>query len=237
MARIQTVPGLAEQVYQAVLDEICDGLLPPGAMLVQEPLAARFGVSRQPIQQALTLLKADGLLEEVGKRGVRVAALDLTLMRHHYDIRAALDALAASCAAKRAKDDAAVAAEARERGGAILAEAEKAIASGAIRDQIRADEAFHNLTYELSGNPLLARTVEVHWRFLRRVMGDVLRQVESPHIIWRQHAEILQSIAAGDPKQAEQVSLAHIRVAADTLADALPDVANTAQNVKTVNQS
>ena len=40
--------------------------------------------------------------------------------------------------------------------------------------QIRADEAFHKLIYEASGNPLLTGTAEVHWRFLRRVMSDVL---------------------------------------------------------------
>lgn len=63
---IRTAPGLAEQVYRAVLDEICDGALAPGASLVQEQLAERFGVSRQPIQQAMALLKADGLVEEAG---------------------------------------------------------------------------------------------------------------------------------------------------------------------------
>ncbi|NIR59688.1 MAG: GntR family transcriptional regulator, partial [Gammaproteobacteria bacterium] len=77
---------LAEQVYQAILDEICDGTLSPGAHLVQEQLAERLGVSRQPIQQAIALLKADGLVEEAGKRGVRVTPLDATAMRHHYEI-------------------------------------------------------------------------------------------------------------------------------------------------------
>ena len=223
MVVIQTVPGLAEQVYQAVLDEISDGVLSPGAHLVQEQLAERFGVSRQPIQQAIALLKADGLVEEAGKRGVRVTSLNVTLMRHHYEIRAALDGLAARCAAQRAKENPAVAREAERRGRLILDAGVEAVGAGVPREQIRHDEAFHTLVYELSGNPLLPRTVDTHWRFLRRVMGEVLRHAEPPSTIWRQHAEILDAITAGDADLAEAHAVAHIHVAADTLADALTD--------------
>ncbi len=231
MGVIQTVPGLAEQVHQAILDEICDGILSPGAHLVQEQLAERFGVSRQPIQQAIALLKADGLVEEAGKRGVRVTPLDVTVMRHHYEIRAVLDGLAARCAARRAREDSAVAREADERGHAILDAGARAVAAGAPREQIRHDEALHALIYELSGNPLLARTAEAHWRFLRRVMGEVLRHAQPASIIWRQHAEILEAIVAGDADLAEDRAIAHIRVAAETLADTLTDHSGEVRSV------
>lgn len=225
MIKIQTVPGLTEQVYQAVFDEICEGKLPAGAHLVQEQLAERYGVSRQPVQQAMALLKADGLVEEVGKRGLRVTALDLTRMGHHYEIRAALDGLAARAAAERARDDPAVARMAQTRGQRLLEQGRRAVAEGATREQIRHDEAFHNLVYELSGNPLLPRTAETHWRFLRRVMGDVLRHAAPPHTIWRQHAEILEAIEAGDPELAEARATNHIRMAAERLAQAMTDKA------------
>lgn len=221
MTVIQTVPGLAEQVYQAVLDEICDGVLAPGAHLVQEQLAERFGVSRQPIQQAMALLKADGLVEEVGKRGLRVAQLDLALMRHHYDIRSALDGLAARLAARRAGETPAAARDIARRGEAILAKGRRAAEDKVTLDQVRSDEAFHNLIYEASGNPLLARTAEVHWRFLRRVMSEVLRHAEPPATIWRQHAEILEAVTEGDAELAETRASRHIEMAADALTDAL----------------
>lgn len=225
---IRTAPGLAEQVYRAVLDEICDGALAPGAPLVQEQLAERFGVSRQPIQQAMALLKADGLVEEAGRRGARVAALDPARMRHHYEIRAALDGLAARRAAERAAGDSARARDAERRGGGILEAGARAVAAGEIRAQIRHDEAFHRLLYDLSGNPLLARTAEVHWRFLRRTMGEVLRHAEPPSAIWRQHAEILDAIVAGDAARAEALAVSHIHIAAETLADALESRPGTA---------
>lgn len=220
MSIIQTAPGLTEQVYQAILDEICDGVLPPGAHLVQEQLAERFGVSRQPVQQALALLKSDGLIQEIGKRGLRVAELDLTLMQHHYAIRAALDGLAARSAALRAKQDPAVAAQIEEAGSAMIERGLEAVERKDTLGQIRADEAFHKLIYEASGNPLLTGTAEVHWRFLRRVMSDVLRRAQPPVSIWSQHAAILAAVVAGDEQLAETQASDHIGIAASALAEA-----------------
>jgi DNA-binding GntR family transcriptional regulator len=221
MALIQTAPSLVEQVYQAVLDEICDGRLPPMSHLVQEQLAERFGVSRQPIQQAMALLRADGLVAELGRRGLYVAALDLSLMRHHYEIRAALDRLATGLAAERVQHDPILAGDLAGRAEAILSRGRKAVAKGDTLEQIRADEAFHRLIYEASGNPLLSRTAEPHWRFLRRAMSDVLRHAEPPDSIWRQHTAILDAIAAGDRRRAEALAAEHIELAADMLSDAL----------------
>ncbi|MDH3221035.1 MAG: GntR family transcriptional regulator [Gammaproteobacteria bacterium] len=217
MKAIDASPKLTEQVYRAILDDICDGELPAGTHLVQEQLADRLGVSRQPVQQAMALLKVDGIIEAVGKRGLRVTHLDLDLMRHRYEIRAVLDGLAARGAAARAHDDAAFAADLERRGRAILAAGEAAVAAGATLDQIGHDEAFHNLIYDASGNPFLAATAQPHWRFLRRVMSEVLRYAEPPQDIWRQHAEILQAVTAGNPALAEARALEHIGRAADGL--------------------
>ncbi len=90
----------SEQVYHAIIDAVIDGSFAPGSHLVQEELAARLGVSRQPIQQAMAMLKADGIVEESGARGLHVAPIDLSTMRHRYAIRSVLDALAAASAAK-----------------------------------------------------------------------------------------------------------------------------------------
>lgn len=217
MALIQTAPSLSEQVYQAVLGEICDGALPPGSHLVQEQLAERFGVSRQPVQQAMALLKADGLVEETGRRGLHVAALDLALMNHHYAIRGALDALAARAAALRCAADGDLARVLETRGKAIVKVGLQAVEANAVRDQVRQEEAFHGLLYEVSGNPLLLRSVEPHWRFLRRAMGDRLREAPQPESIWREHEAILEAVVAGDARRAEQLAGDHVRQASETL--------------------
>ncbi len=223
MKIIQSQPSLTEQVYDAIADEICDGALSAGAHLVQEQLAERLGVSRQPVQQAMALLKADGMVEEIGRRGLRVTPLDLDLMRHHYDIRAALDGLAARMAAMRARDVPGAAADIEKQGLKILRLGEAAVSRGAFGDQVRHDEALHKLLYESSGNPLLMRTAEPHWRFLRRAMGAVLRHAELPGDIWRQHTEILEAVVAGDPARAEALIVRHDLEAAEALQRALAE--------------
>lgn len=219
---IQTAPALAEQVYQAILDEICSGRLTPGTHLKQEQLAERLGVSRQPVQQAMALLKADGLVEEVGKRGLRVSHLDLATMHHHYEIRALLDGLAARATAARLAGDPAARDGFERQVRAIIATGRKAVDSGDVGEMVRQDEAFHRLFYDASGNPLLAQTAEPHWRFLRRVMGDVLRHAEPPHDIWNQHEAIARAVLAGDPPVAERLMTGHACRAAQLLASNSP---------------
>lgn len=213
--------GLTERVYSAILDAILDDTLAPGEHLVQETIAADLGVSRQPVQQAMALLKSDGLVEEIGTRGVRVARLDLARMHHHYALRAVLDGYGARAAAENVAADPAVAEEFARQGKTILEAGRSAIKRGSVRDQIRHDERLHTLIYTASANPALPETVEPHWRFLRRAMADVLRHAEPPRAIWDQHAEIINAISAGDARLAGSLSEAHVNTAAETLSEAL----------------
>lgn len=218
MNLIQTAPALAEQVYQAILDEICSGNLAPGTHLKQEQLAERLGVSRQPVQQAMALLRADGLVEEVGKRGLRVSHLDAESMHHHYEVRALLDGLAARNVARRIAAGELAAGDFEAQVRPVLAAGRHAVDRGDVPAMVRQDEAFHQLFYAASGNPLLAQTAEPHWRYLRRVMGDVLRHAEPPHDIWDQHESIAQAVLAGDEACAAGLMTGHATRAATLLA-------------------
>ena len=101
LVKLQPAPDLVERVYRALLDAISDGSLAPGARLTQEDIAARLAVSRQPVLQALRLLKKDGLVLDAPGRGVLVAPLDAAWIAQVYEVRGALDALAARLAAGR----------------------------------------------------------------------------------------------------------------------------------------
>ena len=211
-------PSLVEQAYEALLGEIADGTLAASTHLVQELLAERLGVSRQPIQQALLLLKTDGLVQDAGRRGLVVAPLDIPMMRHRYEVRAALDALAAPLAARRCAATPPVAAPTPRQGARLLAPRRAPRSGGLLKAMIAHDVAFHAFIYGASGNPMIGPTAEVHWRFLRRVMGEVLRRSGPPHSIWQQHRDILDAVAAGDAEAAEARTLNHVRSAAARLA-------------------
>lgn len=73
MKILSVQPNLVEQVHEAILLEISSGKLAPGTRIIQEQIAAELGVSRQPIQQALLLLRNQGLLRDAPGRGLIVA--------------------------------------------------------------------------------------------------------------------------------------------------------------------
>ena len=220
MKRIEPQISRAEQAYRAILDEICAGALAPGTHLVQAQLAERLGVSRQPIQQAMALLKSDGLVQELGARGLCVAPLDVEVMRQHYQIRCALDMLATRLGAARAHASGEIADDVARRGQAIIAAGSAAAAAGDVRLMVDHDVAFHRFLYAVSGNPLLADTAEPHWRYLRRVMGEVLRYAEPGPEIWGQHRGILDAVVRGDAVAAMERAERHVAGAAERLSSA-----------------
>ncbi len=208
-------PDLVERAYGAILDAICDGSLPAGTRLTQEELALRLDVSRQPVMQALLLLRTQGFVCESGRRGVMVAALEPERVLHLYEIRGALDGLAAHGAARLG------AAEAKRRGPAIVAAGRRAAGARAIGAMIAADMEFHQLLYALSGNPMIADTLALHWQHIRRVMGAVLGREGVAENVWDEHAAILSAVVAGDAGEAERLSRAHAQLSARALASAL----------------
>lgn len=221
MKPITSTPSRAEQVYFAIRDSICDGALEAGTHLVQEDLAARLGVSRQPVQQAMALLKNDGLVLEQGARGLYVAPLDAEATVQRYQIRLSLDQLAARLTAERAAASPEFAQSLRVEGQRILDAGDMAVARGSHRDAVANDVEFHSFIYEKSGNPLIAATAEPLWHYLRRVMMAVLSYAERGPIVWDQHHEILAALAEGRVAEAEALVAAHIQGAAAAFLKAL----------------
>jgi DNA-binding GntR family transcriptional regulator len=210
MSQVQTHPTLVEQVVNAIVSEIVDGELPANTRLIQDELARAYGVSRQPVQQALLLLRDRGLVREAPGRGLIVSPLDVGFVRNLYEIRAMLDGLAARMAAELSPE------RARTEGPALLEAGRAAVRSGSLHEQIEADMQFHTFINELSGNPLIGETTAPHWPYLRRVMGEVLRDdAQMPRTILQEHAAILDAIVAGNGTEAESLSRNHILRAAN----------------------
>jgi len=209
MSQLQTQPTLVEQVVNAIVSEIVDGELPANSRLIQDELARAYGVSRQPVQQALLLLRDRGMVREAPGRGLIVSPLDVDFVRNLYEIRAMLDGLAGRLAAERGAE------RARLEGAAYLDAGHAAVESGSLHDQIEADMRFHGFINELAGNPLIGETTAPHWPYLRRVMGEVLRDdAQMPQTILAEHVAIMDAIIAGDGARAETLSQDHISKAA-----------------------
>lgn len=205
MIPLEESPSLIAQVYQRLLDAIADHTLPPGCRIRQGELAERLSVSRQPISHALHLLHRQGLVMEAGRKGFRVAPLDPDHILRLYEVRSALDGLAARLAAGRARHDRASVRRLEEalHGGRNVTPATS------LPDLVQLDVAFHRALYELSGNREIEVTIGPQWPHMRRSMACVLSRPGYPATVWDEHAAIAACILAGDAEGAEHAARSH----------------------------
>jgi DNA-binding GntR family transcriptional regulator len=222
MRPFEPEPDLSERIHDAVLDAICSGELKAGARITQEELANRFGVSRQPVLQAMMLLRREGFLVDAGRKGVCVAPLDVQQARNLYVVRAALDGAAARLAAANYTP------YLRQRGRQLLDVGRRAVATGHIPSVIEADIDFHLFIYEASGNPVIGETAQPHWQHLRRVMAAALGEEDLRVSVWDEHEGILRALEAGQTSEAEALCRGHAEQMADILTGRLKVVISRA---------
>ncbi len=193
LVKIESTPDLVEQVYANLLDAISDGTLLPGARIMQEDIAEQLAVSRQPVLQALRLLRKDGFVLDAPGRGVLVAPLDVKKLVQIYQVRSTLDALAAHLAASVCY----------KLDKQLIACGRAAAHGSDVKAMMTADAAFHTAIYTASGNPLIAQTAQTHWHHIRRAMGAVLQVSTMRESIWDEHEAIAKAIAQGDETKAK----------------------------------
>jgi len=209
MIPLDPLPNLIDQVYGRLLEAIIDRTLLPGQRITQNELAERLGVSRQPISHALHLLHRQGLVAESGKRGFEVTQLDPQRIRELYEVRGAIDALAARLAARRVKEDS----TARSQLEAAL-EAGRAIDDDApLARLIAIDVAFHSAIYRLAGNSAIEEMIAPQWPHMRRSMATVLAELDYRGSAWTEHETIAAHIFSGNAAAAEAAALAHAQTA------------------------
>ncbi|WP_258345661.1 GntR family transcriptional regulator [Saccharopolyspora gregorii] len=201
---------LREQVRRALQDRISDGRLRPGDRLYEQEIAAEFGVSRVPVREAIRMLQSEGLVDVApNRRGVFVRSLDRAQVEELFDVREALEALAARLAASRASADDA------ERLGVLAERARRAWAGGDVDAMSAANTEFHDRIVALSGNALLASVLEpLHGR-----LAWLFRLNLEPERVCREHDELHAAIAGGDSDRAAELALGHVRASRTMVLD------------------
>lgn len=216
MEFLENPKTLADQAYTAILDAISDGTLKPGERLTQQSVAARLNVSRQPIHNALQLLKAQGFVHEVGRRGLAVASIDPKLLEEIYQFRSAIEPLAVRLAID------ALTPQAIATGREILARGSALAAGGKTAALAQADMDFHYFLYELSDNSLVIETMRLNWKHLRRGMGQVLRLPARAERVWKEHAAIFEAMVEGRLDVADCEMRAHMKNAYEDVRSNFP---------------
>jgi DNA-binding GntR family transcriptional regulator len=195
----------AQDVYQQLKNLILGFELYPGSRVTESELAARFGVSRTPVREALQRLQLEGYVTVRPKQGCFVREIDIEEIDEHYVVRIALEMSAIELASTHMPDRA-LKELARQWDPAYQPSEDPDVETMAARD-----EGFHIALAEGSGNLVLAD-------YLHRVNQSIhiIRRLDFTNDMrvdrtYKEHHAICQHLIARDVVAAQQAMTQHIR--------------------------
>lgn len=204
-----------EETYNRLVDAICSGEIPPGARLNQDELAGKLNVSRQPVNSAISILKANGLVEDTGRRGVVVTKFDPTLFRSIYEYRKVVEPFSVKLARRS------LTSQDRKQADKVLKVGQQAIRKGELVGLVQADMMFHEMIYRWSKNHAIESSMKTNWHHIRRSMAQALRDPELVIPVWEEHQAIIDQLFDGDIDDAAHAMERHIDHAYRTLVGAM----------------
>ena len=205
---------LSQRIFCELREAIVEGAIPPGSKISEAELAARFGISRGPLREAIGQLAAMGLIERRPNVGARVVELSRARLIDIFHVREALEGTAARQAAARMNRQAV--AQLRE----TLDAHEQQIREDAGHAYFQApgDVDFHYRIIQGSGNAylikLLCNDLYYQVRMYRCQYG--MRSQRGPAAL-NEHRGIVDAIERGDGEMAELLMRAHIRASRENV--------------------
>lgn len=207
----------AAKVREELENAIAWGEFAPGSRLDETALAARFGVSRTPIREALQQLAAAGLIDIRPRRGATVALASPERLYEMFEVMAELEAMCARLAARRLSPEGLEALHS--------AQAQCAANRNDPDAYYAANEAFHQAIYRLSGNGFLASeaaSLQKRLRPYRRLQLRVRNRVQTS---FSEHDAIIRHLEAADGEAAARAMRDHVRVQGERFSDLVASLA------------
>jgi DNA-binding GntR family transcriptional regulator len=207
--------GLWEPVAETLRVAILRGELAPGTRLVEWELAARLGVSRGPVRDALTRLEQEHLVVTYPRRGAFVLGVTAEDVRELFGLRILLESHAAQEASRRAT------AESLAELARLWRQLTARAAGGDLAGLIEADITFHRTIVRLAG----LRRLLHHWDLLIAPVSALLvlsaeLHPDLAHGVEASHGAILKALQAGDSAAAQQAIADHLNTTAMRLVNA-----------------
>jgi DNA-binding GntR family transcriptional regulator len=203
--------ALWRELLEELEKRIVDGTLAPGQRLVEQDVAAEFGVSRGPVREAFAELARTGLLEINARRGAGVRVFTERDIRELYELRECLEVCALASAGPI--DDATLT-RIRDK----MNEAGRARRSEELTIAVAADMEFHRELVRLSANERLIDVWETQAAQVRVVVSTAHTRPGSRVLpVLAEHDRIFQALVAGDLEAAQEWLRHHLRSARDLL--------------------
>lgn len=192
---------LSDRIARLIEDAIVDGTLGPGGILNSDALARQFNVSHIPVREALQKLTAIGLVVQEANKSARIAQLSNGDITHIFQVRQALEGLAASLAATQMDS------RSQKRLQLLVRRMRACAKSRDFAKLFAADKEFHHTIWRLSGNNLLVKILSTlllpYFGYLA-TRGYHVHQSD-PNYVPRVHQEILDALATRDSGHAQRV--------------------------------
>lgn len=203
-------PSLVGGAYGALKEAIRNNVFAPGYQGSEQEIASQLGMSRTPVHEAIIRLQEEGLVRVLPRRGVVVCAISPDDMQEIYELIIALETASAELLADKPAGERGLIAEELK---AVNAEMEAALEADNLPDWAKADERFHQLLVERSGNGRIARAFHTVMDQSHRARMLTLRLRPKPTSSVREHRAIVEAVRKGDPQAAREAAKRH-RVAA-----------------------
>lgn len=194
--------NLADQVFHQVKREIVENRLPADTILAEGPLAARFDVSRAPAREALKRLAEHGFVRGVPRVGYIVTSVSLRDFDEVFQMRLALEPLAAELAVPRLTEEDAAGLERSAAEVAVVLGVDDPAERGLRLARANAD--FHREIARISGNTRLARTIGALIDDLERVMR-MLAYDPTIEAMQDEHPRLVRIMRSGDVARAREL--------------------------------
>ncbi len=195
---------LRDVVFHTLREAILKGELKPGERLMELQLAAKLGVSRTPIREAIRMLELEGLAVTVPRKGAEVAKMTEKDMEDVLQIRRALDELAVGLACDNMTEE--KLAELHE----ALVRFEKSTKTGDVRQIAQTDIEFHEVIYQAADNPKLVNLLNNLREQMYRYRVEYLKSDDVYPVLIQEHEKIYEGLKHKDKKMVVELVGYHV---------------------------
>ncbi|MEW6623738.1 MAG: GntR family transcriptional regulator [Bacillota bacterium] len=215
--KLEAYKPLRDIVFEALKDAIVKGQLKPGERLMEQQIAEELGVSRTPVREAIRKLELEGFIIMIPRRGAYVSDVSLKDVAQVFEVRAAMESLAAGLAAQRITD------EQMEDLERKFVEAKAALENSDLEMAIRFDSEFHEIIYQASRNDRLVQILSNLREQIHRYRSASLAHPGRLKDTMEEHKNLLDAIYQRNVGLAEKLAKEHIENAENIILEGLKE--------------
>ncbi|MER6760949.1 MULTISPECIES: GntR family transcriptional regulator [Amycolatopsis] len=194
---------MSDVAYERLKEAIVRGEFEPGQKIRDADIAARLGLSRTPVREAIARLTDAGLVEAKPGVHTRITSLNRDDVVATLAVLQVLDELAVSTAVPRlTKED-------LDFMSSATARLAHAVQTGNIEEALAADDDFHGVPIRAAANPVLARQIERLHPQLHRILYRKFSTLLGHRDTVGHHMALMEFCAQGDAEAAAKLSAEH----------------------------